>query len=423
MNEKGLLLLVVFLMLSLPTFSQQWNATGATWTNGRYDDIYFHSADKGWAVNSDGKIFKTIDGGKNWVELYNDPYRYFRSVEFLNAYIGFAGTLNGVLLKTKDGGKSWVEIQNLIPANIPGICGLSHAGNNVYGTGLFAHPAYFIKSTNQGNTWTYTDMSSFADGLVECHFINENIGFLAGIKENTGGVILKTTDGGDNWTKVLNTQNGSEYIWKLDFVTEQIGYGSIEAFMDNTTNIVKTTDGGDSWTILQVDSIPLDIQGIGFIDENKGWVSPRNSPMYQTTDGGLSWNTSNLYKNINRFFRVNSELMYASGASVYKYDNSFVSTQEVPNFKRSHSISSIKPNPFVHEVYFTVNIYRRTTARIDLYDSRGQHISNFYSGQIDAGEHHFHLNSHDSDRMNSGLYYLVLRSNEGFISKKITKQY
>ena len=89
------------------------------------------------------------------------------------------------------------------------------------------------------------------------------------INENIGAVILKTIDGGDTWQVVFNSNDGMEYIWKMDFVNGDVAYGSVESFANSTT-IGKTTNGGDSWEELVVSSIALDIQGIGFANELKG---------------------------------------------------------------------------------------------------------------------------------------------------------
>lgn len=415
------LIAAYFFLINLSISAQQWELTDQTASNGRLDDVYFHSVDLGWTANSSGQIFKTEDGGTTWTEVYNDPVRYFRSVEFLDENIGFAGTLDSVLLKTTDGGATWTAIQHLIPTPMPGICGLSHVGDNVYGVGLFAHPAYFIKSTDQGQTWTYTDLSALADGLVECHFIDENLGFIGGIKENDGGVLLKTTDGGATWTEVYNTQSGSEYIWKLDFVNNQVAYGAIESFTGSPASIIKTVDGGNTWITLQVDTVFRDLQGIGFINQDTGWVGPRNTLVYETVDGGNTWAQISLSSNINRFFRVNSSLVYASGQYVYKYGDGAVSTQELSDVADVHSISSIAPNPFSDHLQFTVTIDRRTTARLDLYNSLGQHIQNFHSGRIDQGDYQYALDAQQASNLAAGTYYIVLRTSEGFITNPVVK--
>ena len=368
MNLKNFLLFTLGLLYASTLFPQQWDYTNIPAT-GRYDDIYFNSADTGWAVNSQGEIFSTMDGGNTWTLLYHNPDLYLRSVEFLNDKVGFVGSLSRTFLKTVDGGETWTEIQSLIPGLMTGICGLSHSGNTIYGVGVYAYPAYFIKSTDQGESWTLTDLSDFADGLVECQFLDSNVGFVSGIKENSGGVILKTTDGGDNWSVVLNTESGSESIWKLDFVTDQIAYGSIEAYTNIPARIVKTMDGGDHWTIHEVNSEYINLQGIGFINQYTGWVAPRRESLYETRDGGETWTKTNLYPNINRFFRISSDLMYASGSLVYKYDDISVSTQQIPSYDYFHSITEIAPNPFTNDLRFSIRIDRETRARLDLFSS------------------------------------------------------
>src|SRR5580765_856765 len=71
------------------------------YTPDRFDDIYFISDSTGWAVNTQGKIYKTTDAGNSWNLQYHANV-YFRSVEFLNKDTGFAGTLNGKFLRTHD---------------------------------------------------------------------------------------------------------------------------------------------------------------------------------------------------------------------------------------------------------------------------------------------------------------------------------
>ena len=43
-----------------------WRATNAPPASSRTDDIWFSSARLGWAVNSNGQILRTSDGGDSW---------------------------------------------------------------------------------------------------------------------------------------------------------------------------------------------------------------------------------------------------------------------------------------------------------------------------------------------------------------------
>jgi len=55
--------------------------SGFTWQNTsaepvkdrRYDDIWFHDDDIGWAVNANGLILKTVNGGATWSTLASLP--------------------------------------------------------------------------------------------------------------------------------------------------------------------------------------------------------------------------------------------------------------------------------------------------------------------------------------------------------------
>jgi len=382
----------------------------------RHDDIYFVDSLIGWTVNSSGGIYKTTNGGSTW-ENTLITNGYFRSIEFLNEKIGFAGTLNGLLLRTEDGGITWNEIQDRIPHTIEGICGLSHVGNNVYGVGIWAYPAYFIKSEDQGITWSYTDMSAYAYGLVDCHFLDENIGFASGIE--SGAVILKTTDGGINWHEVHNTHRGIEYVWKMFFVTDSIAYSSIESF-DAKTSILKTTDSGNSWIELEVSPSGLDIQGIGFINENRGWVSPRFSPMLETNDGGHTWVKLSGRGNINRFFKVNNQTMFASGSSIFKFDNQISFNMDLDTV-HVHDILLMKPNPFSDELTIKLRIDKDTYAKLDLISVDGSLITSIQDGMLNRGIHFFQLEADDLDLIKNGLYVLFLRTNEGFQAKQIVK--
>jgi hypothetical protein len=62
----------------------------------------FPTYDVGYAAGS--KLYKTIDGGKNWTAL--SVSGNITGVEFINTNVGFC-VVNGGLLKTTDGGTNW----------------------------------------------------------------------------------------------------------------------------------------------------------------------------------------------------------------------------------------------------------------------------------------------------------------------------
>ena len=117
-----LILSLTFFLYNLIALAQyNWgNLENAPFNGGKQDGVFFINKDTGWAVNGSGRIYKTIDGGENWIQQRNAAGTYFRSIAFINDQIGFAGNVGinyfpGVtdtnpLYKTIDGGNSWASV-------------------------------------------------------------------------------------------------------------------------------------------------------------------------------------------------------------------------------------------------------------------------------------------------------------------------
>jgi photosystem II stability/assembly factor-like uncharacterized protein len=72
---------------------------------GNYlNDVYFKSANEGYivgrnALKAKGTIYKTIDFGQTWEELYYPAYVTFSKIEFINDSIALLGASNGLLVQ------------------------------------------------------------------------------------------------------------------------------------------------------------------------------------------------------------------------------------------------------------------------------------------------------------------------------------
>lgn len=323
-----------------------WRRTNAPTASSRTDDIWFATPSTGWAVNSDGNIIKTEDGGETWVVQHSAPGVYLRTVAFANQSVGWVGTLtpNRRLLRTDDGGDSWSAVTPL-PANAPAaVCGLSVVSDSVvYASGTnrpIDRPA-MMKTLDGGATWSAWDMSAYASILIDTHFTDPLHGWVVGGKADEGPpttrekvkpVILETADGGATWTNRLAGQEAGfplgEWGWKIFFVDDQVGFVSLENF--TAAAIAKTTDGGRTWTRLEIHDGQgnANLEGIGFVDEQRGWVGGWGSRDFSTgfssatLDGGMTWTAANQigrFINRFRFFGTPVSVGYASGDTVYKY--------------------------------------------------------------------------------------------------------
>lgn len=85
---------------------------GVTWSqlNQTIQQLQFISEDIGFKLLEDRKIYKTIDGGENWVLESSVPHwSSFKFMFFADENVGWVGSTLGIVMKTIDGGKTWLN--------------------------------------------------------------------------------------------------------------------------------------------------------------------------------------------------------------------------------------------------------------------------------------------------------------------------
>ncbi len=118
-------------------------------------------------------------------------------------------------------------------------------------------------------------------------FADANTGYSCG----DSGTVIKTTDGGLNWTSLnTNTQNN---LWDLKIIPGSNGSKVIAAGNNNT--IIKSTDGGQTWT---AQTVPFQagsfVFGIYCLDSLNyyacgGDYATFSGAILRTTNGGNTW--------------------------------------------------------------------------------------------------------------------------------------
>ncbi|WP_298394922.1 T9SS type A sorting domain-containing protein [Flavobacterium sp.] len=419
MKKIYFLLLITTYASAQLTWSPLPNA--AVNTNGqRFDDVFFLNENLGWAANGFyAAVYKTTDGGATWVQQLNNAIlgsnNYYRNIEFIDENIGFLGTLNGRFYKTLDGGATW----NLVPIspNPAAICGLDCVGTTtIYGCGAYFSPAYMIKSSDAGVTWQYTDMSAYATSLVDVLFLDINTGYAAGNNAN-GAVILKTTDGGSTWTTIYNGTIPGEYVWKLQTLASNpnIIFGAVSSVAPNDGKLIKSTDGGVTWiTKIAPD---VDIQAVGFVDENHGWMGGHSTGFYETTNGGDTWINTNVGSNLNRIFVLSNDLAYACGTTIYKMTNNLAMNQ-FQEQARIPLIVRVAPNPIKDKLMIEIDFKGVDHLMLGLYSNTGQLIKQLTLDEINGAT----TKKYTFDfPYPSGIYFINLHTNTGRQSVKIIK--
>jgi len=152
-----------------------------------------------------------------------------------------------------------------------------------------------LRTTDGGQNWTDKPIELpgvHIKTLNSIHFINPDVGWTVGIDTGDDGVVLKTTDGGSSWTLTRLAQKQTPIcVFFADADSGWIG-GSTpllgeEESIGGPSAILATTDGGHTWHPQY--NLPLSILRIFFVDRMNGWVSGTRGVIYSTTDGGLTW--------------------------------------------------------------------------------------------------------------------------------------
>jgi len=115
---------------------------------------------------------------------------------------------------------------------------------------------------------------------------------LHGWAAGDSGVIVHTSDGGDNWQ--IQNSSVNSLILEIFFIDSQNGWALTWDLEPPTfgTIILHTTDGGLHWNSAPYPQANVFLRSIFFFDVLNGWMAGANGLFIQTQDGGQNWNVA-----------------------------------------------------------------------------------------------------------------------------------
>jgi photosystem II stability/assembly factor-like uncharacterized protein len=181
---------------------------------------------------------------------------------------------------------------SVVSPDIVFVCGdvpLSQTGEESLGV--------ILRTTDGGQHWTETRIELPGiqiPTLNSVHFISPDVGWAVGADSTRGGVVLKTTDGGSSWTATkLSQKQVPTTVFFSDSDTGWIGGATPprgeEEGVGGASALLATTDGGTTWQTNY--NIPVSVYRVFFVDKAYGWAAGSKGVIYRTTDGGRTWNS------------------------------------------------------------------------------------------------------------------------------------
>ena len=191
----------------------------------------------------------------------------------------------GGMIKSIDYGESWFSIIDGIPNNGTNITKLEMdpINSEVIYAGTFYNGIY--KTENGGESWEHTKLLS-DDYIGNYEIIDGQNGEI--ICLSYGFHLLKTHDGGQNWSKPQFLPEDSPSFLNYEITITFHPINREIGFKADGTYLLKTTDGGDKWN--RTDLLPNCI-GIQFNNYHPEIIYAKDSGKmrYISEDGGNTW--------------------------------------------------------------------------------------------------------------------------------------
>ena len=303
-------------------------------------------------------VYRTYDNGKTWIES-NTGFVGSEVVDLVTALDGtmYATTYNLGIFKSTDGGKNWVFA--------------SFGIKNWYGMQLATHPedadtlftttnGGVYKSTNAGESWELiggSDLCDDEDAGGNCHYhgivVEKESPFkvLVGsggdqyAKEGVG--LTGSEDNGESWR---NSDDGfvrDVHVSKLiiDPNNSNVFYATTQGETEYTdkvgdgAGVFKSTDRGNNWTQINngLNSLETNVLAVDPNDSGVLYLGTDDDGIYKSINGGENWkkliptasfgvgdiivdpqNSNNVYMGTVDYFRLSESRGVLGDFGVYK---------------------------------------------------------------------------------------------------------
>ena len=174
-----------------------------------------------------------------------------------------------------------------------------------------------LKTTDGGVNWTILNHtginpSPFSHSIVDVHFVSENVGFVAVLNDTPG--IYKTTDGGLNWSSATNSISNMCYMGAVHANSENDYFvGGAGCFQ--SAKIDRFVDPNWLGSTVNYESFDPNQYVTDFAFEGSVGLATMNNPyLLRSTDNGLTWDTISV--GVNSTARL-TEVIFQSPSVAY----------------------------------------------------------------------------------------------------------
>jgi photosystem II stability/assembly factor-like uncharacterized protein len=426
-------ILLILFFSSQSIFAQSgWQSIFSNSIDYNFNGVHFKDLQNGLAIEASGIVFRTTNGGNNWIKIYENSSYPMYVIKYLNDTNVFVTVGYGRILRTSNYGDNW-SLVTVTTSNAVHITKVSFF-NELTGYAM-GGLQYIQRTTNGGLSW---DNISAPIGSLwgsstpysDMEFVNVDTGWLISASNIVAGGhgtiyenrIIKTTNGGVNWNTVYSSGSSLQFT-RLKFFDDNTGwtwYGN---------SLYQTNDGGSSWNVRSqyLNALFLSISMISY---NTGWMIGAYAPdnaICKTTNGGINWilqctNTNSLSKRFTSLFIKDSITAWACGGenSIFQTTNGGGIISAInpisSNIPDIYSLKQNYPNPFNPTTKINFDLKNSAFAMLSVHDITGKEVRTLVNEKLTAGSYSYDFNASE---LPSGVYFYQLQTDEFVETKKM----
>ncbi|MDD5363197.1 MAG: YCF48-related protein [Ignavibacteria bacterium] len=431
--KKVSFLLITLFITDICLSQTQWYLINSPVSSNLNKIIFINQEPQiGYIAGDSGVVLKSTNNGLNWSKKIVNRCINFTEIEFLNSQTGWiVGASNcGVFIyKTTNGGAQWNDIYEeadtiRCPTGLHfnnGQNGFITAGNR---NSSSPTRGYILRTSNGGMNWTKESGSTSVQGIS---FMNADYGWMT-TRFNIGNYyseINLTTNAGINWDMRINSD-------ACDFTaiyTKSLSKSwAFSKFVYNQSPCVEMYKwDGNIWLGSWMTNGNYIYTSVSFYDSINGFVCTDHGHIYKTTNGGISFTSQ--YPVILTYLRsiimISKDIGFAAGNGGRIFTNSIsvgiISDEN--DMPRSYSLKQNYPNPFnpVTKIRFDIpkdsRILGNDKVLLKVFDMLGREIKTLVNESLKPGSYE---TTFDGSNLNSGVYfYQLLINNKQLAIKKM----
>jgi M6 family metalloprotease-like protein len=404
----------IFFTATMRTPSPPWSKVSVS-TSNALNAVSFAGKRAGWIAGS-SVVLRSTNGGTSWTNLANAPKTTLYAISALDSLrcwtIG-----SSTIYKTTDGGSTWSSLAVTVPSG-GRLTAMTMASPTV--GWVVASGGVIYRTSNGGDSWTLVTPGTSLK-LNDVFFLDQAKGWIVG----DAGTVLQTSDSGQTWFQ--RSVPDTTTLLGVAFVDSSNGVA-----VGRLGRIMQTTNGGTAWSLRPVNT-RSHISAVRFAGRDSGWAVGESGSIFKTTNGGAQWwgDVSGTMLSLRGIAAVDgqSQCVVGNTGMVLRSVSSPVTCIDVPSIGLPMQVllEQNYPNPFnpITTIGFRVAGLKigsgvsglgSSLVRLSVYDLLGREVAVLVDEQKAPGEYTVRF---DGRHLASGVYLYRLTANTCVQTRKM----